>query len=71
MQLKYQQGRLTLVPETAADQAQIEAAFGTPYEARRSDGVSEFSISNGDAIYLRPDNSVEIQLTEAWWNSDE
>jgi hypothetical protein len=71
MRLKYEHGLLTLVPETAADHAQIEAAFGTPYEATRCDGIREFSISHGDAVYLQPDNSVEVRLTEAWWNRDD
>ena len=60
---------LRLTPETDDDHAQIAALFGVPgaEDGRRNISFTK-PLETGKAIYS-VDDSVEVLVADAWWNS--
>jgi hypothetical protein len=71
MKLKLEGDSLILVPESAADHAEIESAFGVPYDEVRRGGREFNGAAYGKDISLQPDGSIDIGIREAFWNRDD
>lgn len=74
MKLKYDDGELTLIPETEADMNEIKNAFGEPLIEKGSDFANngyEMSKSWGVAVYQLEDKQILVEVKNAWWNYDD